>query len=66
MTQTLLAGMEIVKTSEDDLAAARQVADSHQPLVQQSTHRQVSILGNPRVLEETHTSIVIKHGMGMS
>ena len=57
MTQTLLAGMEIVKTSEGDLAAARQVADSHQPLAQQSTHRQVSILRSPRVLEEKHTQV---------
>ena len=44
MTQTLLEGMEIVKTSEDDLAAARQDADAHHPLAQQSNHRQVSIL----------------------
>ena len=57
MTQTLLAGMEIVKTSEGDLAAARQVADVHQPLAQQSTHRQLSILRRQRVLEETHTQV---------
>ena len=49
MTQTLLEGMEIVKTSEDDLDAASQDADAHQPLAQQSTHRQVSILGSPHV-----------------
>ena len=66
MTQTLLEGMEIVKTSEDDLAAARQVADAHQPLAQQSTHRQVSILGNPCVLKETHIRIVIRHGRRMN
>ena len=55
MTQTLLEGMEIVKTSEDDLAAAHQEADAHQPLAQQSNHRQVSILGSSHVCSRRHT-----------